>query len=386
MSMEASYAYALRREEARRLYLNRIRENTRSFYEKFQAMYEKMMREGLREYVPHELARVEQRLNDILQHLETDPEQARAISTELGGFITRIRPLAKEIAREVEQKAQARIMARQEEAEKTRSEIQKFWDEQLQIFSDPLIGSFAWEGVQKLKAELGERLQHPDPEQMELLKKNIAKRIGEIAGHARDESLKWQERKRKAVERESQLELVQIHTEQIARSRAENPEKIEEILTELNSLKTRLEQGGEASITEAASQLQKHCEAAEKAVLDERIRKEVVRTVVKSLKDAGFVLEQNPLRHQEQGDDYVKIVAKKPSGKRALCKIKLSGEFIYKFDQYEGKACEKDIAKFRTDLEEVYGIHLSHERVLWENPDKISRSAKPLNDPKRKEK
>jgi len=38
----------------------------------------------------------------------------------------------------------------------------------------------------------------------------------------------------------------------------------------------------------------------------------------------------------------------------------------------------KDIEKFNVDLEKVYSIKLSDERVLWENPDKLSTDANTL--------
>ena len=47
--------------------------------------------------------------------------------------------------------------------------------------------------------------------------------------------------------------------------------------------------------------------------------------------------------------------------------------------------CLKDIEKFNVDLEKVYSIKLSDERVLWENPDKLSMDANTLpNNERRK--
>jgi hypothetical protein len=44
--------------------------------------------------------------------------------------------------------------------------------------------------------------------------------------------------------------------------------------------------------------------------------------------------------------------------------------------KYEGATCKKDIDSFLPKLEQVYGIKLSNERVIWENPDKISKDAR----------
>ena len=48
------------------------------------------------------------------------------------------------------------------------------------------------------------------------------------------------------------------------------------------------------------------------------------------------------------------------------------GKFVYDFHGYEGQACQKDIEPFMSDLEEVYGIHVTKQQEIWSNPDKIS--------------
>ncbi len=35
----------------------------------------------------------------------------------------------------------------------------------------------------------------------------------------------------------------------------------------------------------------------------------------------------------------------------------------------------KDIEKFNVDLENIYSVKLSDERVLWQNPDKLLMDA-----------
>ena len=72
---------------------------------------------------------------------------------------------------------------------------------------------------------------------------------------------------------------------------------------------------------------------------------------------------------------FVCITAKKPSGKRAECQIDLKGKIRYKFDKYEGMTCLKDIERFNIDLDKIYSVKLSDERVLWSNPDRLSKDA-----------
>ena len=50
----------------------------------------------------------------------------------------------------------------------------------------------------------------------------------------------------------------------------------------------------------------------------------------------------------------------------------LDGKFVYKFDGYEGQACQDDIQPFMNDLEEIYGIKVIKQTEIWSNPDKNS--------------
>ena len=108
--------------------------------------------------------------------------------------------------------------------------------------------------------------------------------------------------------------------------------------------------------------------------ITEEVRKEVVKSIIKSLKGSEFEVSAPELIKDDNGG-IVRIIAKKPSGKRAVCKVGLNGKLEYIFDNYEGLTCVKDIDKFNKDLEEIYSIKLSDKKVLWENPDKISKGA-----------
>ena len=95
---------------------------------------------------------------------------------------------------------------------------------------------------------------------------------------------------------------------------------------------------------------------------------------MKSITAKDFIVDKSNIRHIKEGDvDQVKIIAKKPAGQTAEFLIDLNGKFVYHFQGYEGKACEKDIAPMERDLEEIYGIKLTERKTLWENPDKLQQ-------------
>lgn len=111
---------------------------------------------------------------------------------------------------------------------------------------------------------------------------------------------------------------------------------------------------------------------ANTAIADEKIRKETLKVIIKSIRDRGFIVDtKNNLKIDKQ-KNIVKLIAKKADGKTAEFEISLNGKFMYHFDGYEGQACNKDITPFIEDLKNIYDINILHEEVQWSNPDKIS--------------
>ena len=113
---------------------------------------------------------------------------------------------------------------------------------------------------------------------------------------------------------------------------------------------------------------------ATKEIFDERLRRSAIQAIVKSISAKDFIINRSDIRHIKDGDvDQVKITARKPAGQTAEFLIDLNGKFVYHFEGYEGKACEKDIGPMEKDLEEIYGIKLTNRKTLWENPDKMQQ-------------
>lgn len=112
-------------------------------------------------------------------------------------------------------------------------------------------------------------------------------------------------------------------------------------------------------------------EIANDAITGETIRKETLKTIIKAIKDRGFIVDTKKNLKIDKERNIVKLVALKASGQMAEFEIQLNGKFMYHFDEYEGHACKKDIEPFLEDLKNIYDINILHEEVIWENPDKI---------------
>ena len=129
---------------------------------------------------------------------------------------------------------------------------------------------------------------------------------------------------------------------------------------------------GRASATEAESAVEEIESGVDEEKITEEVRRQTVIAIIKQLRSQEFIVSK-PQIVDNEGESYVKITAQQPSGRRAACKIDLKGKIQYRFDHYEGMTCLKDIQKFNVDLERIYSVKLSDERVLWENPDRLTR-------------
>lgn len=126
-----------------------------------------------------------------------------------------------------------------------------------------------------------------------------------------------------------------------------------------------------------ADALDKLAQAQEEAAIDESQRREVVRAVYQSLQQAGFVVDA-PMVSEDT--DEVLIRARRPAGPQADFRVNVSGHLSYKFHQYRGSTCEKDIVPVMASLQDAYGIRLSEKRVIWVNPPDIDQDARPYPD------
>ena len=107
---------------------------------------------------------------------------------------------------------------------------------------------------------------------------------------------------------------------------------------------------------------------AERLIIDESLRKNSLKCILKAIKEQGFIV--NPKNIRKNGDE-VTLLAQKVGGETAKFTVYLDGKFVYDFKGYEGQACQKDIEPFMNDLKNIYGFDVKEMKEIWRNPDKI---------------
>ncbi len=113
--------------------------------------------------------------------------------------------------------------------------------------------------------------------------------------------------------------------------------------------------------------------AAAATAMDERVRREVVKGLLKTLKGMGFVTVGPQL---DAG--VVVLEGRLASGRKARFEVKLDGEMSFDLDGYEGRSCAEDMEKVEIAMRDRFGVKLGPPQVVWKNPDRLTKGAQDL--------
>lgn len=368
MSSSYEYSYALEAMRRRQIYLNRIAATTEQFYNRYNQQYQNMRDRGFAAYIPSEMSKLESDLSRIRSLLTSDPEEARDLSLEVGSYIRSMSSLASEAREQFERAERMRVEALRAEKEHQQNVLIKEYFEIIQTITDPIVVNYSIEKMQQLRSEIESGKLTSSAE--------LRKKSSSVISVAESKAAEW---KKNTVKKNRQKDVAQAigeAEERLKTEKIENQEKTQEFLDKISKLRFDLESGtlDAETVEEQVASLESE---VDETLVSEETRRETVLAIVKQLKSQEFTVEK-PQLVQTDGKNFVKIVAKQPSGKRAVCNVDLHGKIAYKFDNYAGMTCLKDIEKFNVDLEQVYSVKLSDERVLWQNPDRLSMDASSL--------
>jgi hypothetical protein len=127
-----------------------------------------------------------------------------------------------------------------------------------------------------------------------------------------------------------------------------------------------------AEETSIADLINKTNQEIHEEVVDKAVRNRVLMAIIKIIKEQGFIVKKENV---EECGDHAKIYAIKANGEQADFVVYMDGKFVYKFHEYEGLSCEKDIGSFEEKFESIYGVKLEEKKILWSNPDRLGKMA-----------
>ena len=368
MSREYYARYELERKRREALKRKQAAETAEKLLNKYQAQLEEMIAKGFRGYIPDEIARLEADLARIRQDLIDDrPIQARDASQRVGAYIGSLDVIANTAIAQYERAE--RLRSEQEKARaasRGRSLLDAYY-EMVGEIEDVVVANLAAPALDDIHAQIE---RDGDTRFTESgLRKAVSDAVAEARSRAGAFKAAEEERRQRAC-LTSRIEDIDLL---VRKANIEDADAAASFAARIDRIKLAMEveHPDNADLEEAISSLGSDLEAQE---VSEAARREAVKAIYRQLKSQEFTVER-PKRFVSDGSDYVRIVARRPSGKQAICEIGSDGSIRYRFDKYEAMTCLKDIERFNVDLESIYSLSLSDERVLWSNPDRLTKDA-----------
>ena len=360
MSHEADYHYELERQRRRQLYLQRITINVEQYYNRYREMQKNLVR--YKDYIPDEFDRLESDLNRIQSALASGAvEYAQEISFSVNAYIYDIQALGREAERVYHEQIELQRERERAEKEERRNASLRYYYHIIGNIKDPIMIQMVHTDLAKIKTEITEGRITGEYKIKEIIYGKLKQAIPKVK--------EWKEKTLNAKSFEIQAERVNDQITDVQNTKFENLEEKEKLLKTLQEIKNDVNNNSviNEQFQERLTNVQK---GLNEKLVTEDVRREAVKSVVKELRSQGFSVATPKLK-----DGFVYVVATKPSGKKAQCRIGLDGKFRYRFDHYEGQTCLKDIEQFHVDLEKIYSVKLSDIRVIWQNPDRLEKDA-----------
>jgi len=277
--------------------------------------------------------------------------------------------------------SKAQIQAKQIQLEQLKKEAGELLNDTTDILKhihNPAIQQLIGPQLRQLQPQIkkGTELIHTDPQQAKSLSENLKQQLQEMLVTSQDQ---LQKDSRTKAEANAILEQVRQQMEvYIEESNRGHDESIQQIRRLIETATNYYQQGRfeqvEKSCHHAAAILK---EASEKN-FEETIRKEVVKGLLTTLTNMGFIVQPPSLQGDNESGKTVRLIGKLPSGKTASFNVHLDGQMDFDFDGYEGKACAKELEHIDELLEQQFSIKLGENQITWKNPDKIAKGAMQL--------
>ena len=356
--------------------MDRIHENVTQFRDRYYERFEGLVNQGFEQYMANEFADLRAELKRLDRLISSDPERARDLSFEVGRQLSQLSGLARAARHEFKARDRQQRKELAEMRHQATTSLAQFIHEMISQIKDPVELDFAYDEVKSIQQAFQGRTI--EAEELSNLKNTLNSQFSELRKSAQARALAWKQEKTRATSMEATETLLDMFKEQATADASQSPKALEEMMANLESVRDQI--SSSSSHEEIGNKIFELAKTADNSVTDEKCRRMAVRSIMDSLEKSGFVVSK-PRRGSSEIDEVV-ILARKPAGAEATFRITADGSMIYKFDHYEGMQCKDDIDKVLPMLQEIYGINLSNERVLWKNPERISRSAKPLDDNK----
>ena len=202
----------------------------------------------------------------------------------------------------------------------------------------------------------------------------VQKRLNAIIADGQAQANQWSRQQAKAQARLQQVRQ-NLNAQQQPANKA-GQDDLAQADSQLAQATSLYRQGRYAEVAAACKNVDEHIQRASEKTFDETVRRDVVRSLLTTLGNMGFVVEQPVLEGENPAHGVVKLTGRLPSGRMARFEVNLDGRMAFDFDGYEGRACAKDLETIDKTLQERFSVKLADRQITWKNPDKIAKGAR----------
>jgi len=206
--------------------------------------------------------------------------------------------------------------------------------------------------------------------------KVLQKKLNHELSQAAIQALQWSEQQAQTKARIAEVsQMVWAEKESSGQDSTPPLKRAEKLLQQARD---HYKQGDYDKVADECDQVEAAVQEASEASFDESVRKEVVRGLLATLKQKGFVVKGPALTANDNAGGTVTLEGKMPSGKQCRFEIHLDGQVEFDMDGYEGRSCGKELEQIQNILQEQFGVTLESQQMNWKNPDKIAKGASQL--------
>jgi len=277
--------------------------------------------------------------------------------------------------------SQAEINAKQIQFEQLKKEASASLNDTantLRHIHNPIVQQLIGPQIRQLQPQIKKvsELIQTHPQMAKSLSSELQKQVQKMLDATQKQIQKEAKAKAKAnVSLEQVKQQIEAYMEE---STLASDQSLRHIQKLIDTATNQYQQGQFEQAEESCRQAANMLEQASKKNFDETIRKEVVRGLITTLTNMGFIVQPPYLEGNDEGGKTVRLLGKLPSGKMASFNVHLNGQMDFDFDGYEGKACAKELEQIDQLLEQQFSVKLSESQITWKNPDKIAKGAMQL--------
>lgn len=367
MSRSSEFSYELARAQRQEIYNARVSARVEEFYQRYQSQYEEMERKHYSAYIPDEMRQLESDLRHIRELLVSDPTEAREISFQVGTYIRGMHALGRAAISQFERAERMRQEAERERQQTQQKTMMKQYYDSVGAIS-PAAVHFAQAELEGIRSAI---------QSGTMAAGELQQRLSSVISSAEDKAVQWKRERLAAGKREAAISRLEEMESSIDQSSMEDRKHADELIQQVRRMKEEV-RAGKMDAGAVEQEIKSVETNVDDVLVTEETRRQTVRAFIKLLRQQDFTVGK-PVLVKEGSESYVKFMAQRPSGNRAVCRFDSHGKVRYKFDQYEGMGCLKDIRTVQADLERIYSVKLSDERILWENPDRLTQDADQLS-------